>query len=53
MRVGADAERRSLLKTWTACVIGTAVAFSLVVGVKDWRSLFTASLSGGSSATCS
>ena len=45
---GAESERRSLIKTWLSCVVGSAVAFGLVIGVKEWRSLITASLTGGS-----
>ena len=40
--------RRTLLKTWATCVVGSAVAFGLVIGVKEWRSLVTASLGAGS-----
>lgn len=46
----AIAERRSLLKTWLATVIGTAVAFALVSGIKDIRALVTTSMSAGSIA---
>jgi hypothetical protein len=44
------AERRSLLKTWLATVIGTAIAFALVSGIKDIRALVTTSMSAGSIA---
>lgn len=44
------AERRSLLKTWLASVIGTAIAFALVSGIKDIRALVTTSMSAGSIA---
>jgi Flp pilus assembly protein TadB len=47
---GATRERRSLLKIWCACVVGTALSFSLVSGIKDIRSLVTTSLSAGSFA---
>jgi hypothetical protein len=47
---GAAIARRSLLKTWCACVVGTALSFSLVSGLKDVRSLVTTSLSAGSVA---
>ncbi|VEP14025.1 hypothetical protein H1P_2320010 [Hyella patelloides LEGE 07179] len=46
----AIAERRSLLKTWLASVIGTAIAFALVSGIKDIRALVTTSMSAGSIA---
>ena len=46
----AIAERRSLLKTWLASVIGTACAFALVSGIKDMRALVTTSMSAGSIA---
>jgi hypothetical protein len=46
----AIAERRSLLKTWLASVIGTAIAFALVSGIKDLRALITTSMSAGSIA---
>lgn len=47
-RAATRISSRSLLKSWAACVIGSAVAFGLVVGVREWRSLATASLTGGS-----
>jgi hypothetical protein len=47
---GAALERKSLLKIWCACVVGTALSFSLVSGVRDIRSLVTTSLSAGSVA---
>ena len=40
----AIAERKSLLKTWLASVIGTAVAFALVSGIKDIKALVTTSV---------
>jgi hypothetical protein len=46
----AFAERRSLLKTWLASIIGTAIAFALVSGIKDLRALVTTSMSAGSIA---
>jgi hypothetical protein len=46
----AERERKSLLKTWLATVIGTAVAFALVSGIKDIRALVTTSMSAGSIA---
>jgi hypothetical protein len=46
----AIAERRSLLKTWMATVIGTAIACALVSGIKDIRALVTTSMSAGSIA---
>jgi hypothetical protein len=46
----AIAERRMLLKTWLATVIGTAIAFALVSGIKDIRALVTTSMSAGSIA---
>jgi hypothetical protein len=46
----AITERRSLLKTWMASVIGTAIAFALVSGIKDLRALVTTSMSAGSIA---
>ncbi len=45
---GAIQERRSLLKTWLATVIGTAIAFALVSGIKDLRALITTSMTAGS-----
>jgi hypothetical protein len=47
---GAIQERRSLLKNWLATVIGTAIAFALVSGIKDIRALVTTSMSAGSIA---
>ena len=47
-RKGAECERRSLIKTWAACVLGSAVAFGLVVGIREWRSLIITSLGAGS-----
>jgi hypothetical protein len=47
---GAIQERRTLLKTWMATVIGTAIAFALVSGIKDLRALVTTSMSAGSIA---
>jgi hypothetical protein len=47
---GAIQERKSLLKTWMASVIGTAIAFALVSGIKDLRALITTSMSAGSIA---
>ena len=47
---GATTERRTLLKTWLATVIGTAIAFALVSGIKDIRALLTTSMSAGSIA---
>ena len=47
---GATQERRALLKTWLATVIGTAIAFALVSGIKDLRALVTTSMSAGSIA---
>ncbi len=41
-------ERRALLKTWLATVIGTAIAFALVSGIKDLRALITTSMTAGS-----
>jgi hypothetical protein len=46
----AIAERRSLLNTWLSTVVGTAVAFALVSGIKDLRALVTTSMSAGSIA---
>jgi hypothetical protein len=46
----AITERRTLLKTWMASVIGTAIAFALVSGIKDLRALVTTSVSAGSIA---
>lgn len=47
---GAIQERRTLLTTWMATVIGTAIAFALVSGIKDLRALITTSMSAGSIA---
>ncbi len=41
-------ERKALLKTWLATVIGTAIAFALVSGIKDLRALITTSMTAGS-----
>ena len=41
-------ERRALLKTWLATVIGTAIALALVSGIKDLRALITTSMTAGS-----
>ena len=47
---GAIQERRSLLKTWLATVIGTAIALALGSGIKDLRGLVTTSMTAGSIA---
>jgi hypothetical protein len=46
----AERERKLLLKTWLATVIGTAIACALVFGIKDLKALVTTSMSAGSIA---